>query len=573
MRCHSVMAVASAGNNLTRSRSPSDRYIIPRLSLQNNHDVELSPRAPLSPRGNPPAAPYMSTTPRSASADNLHKPLERISPRFGPRDENHPEKPPSQNGRLVSIKGSSGLGSQPSLTARSSSASKIRTALRERSASSVRSSRERRPNPLLGNSPPARTAPTSSPSKVNQSRISCGSASSSASSEHSGPSLGSKTVVLRSGLVTPSTSTTSLIVPYAGHRPVPAGVATASANALTAGEEPRRTSCDGSARSHAEGHPRSSVPMSTTSEDFQGLSQGGPLPPVEAEDLDVSQPWGSEQVEFLCQKAQSLVRQMGAHALSFEAGACSRPPSARSSPCIKVSPPLASPCTPCSRGDRLQNVKFSPGGARAVLPDITNLQREDLTDLKNRLSQVEQVLKLGPPASSEVLKLRGRMQTVESELVDVRAELKEVRMAVSRFATEPGEGAKPGPIRACHGVASPAMPSPKQAVRSDVRRPSDGTPGQAVAAPPPFDQAVPSPRKFRAPITVSTFSPFQQTRAAGGLASPSSSFMQRMTMHFPSQVVNAPQTVRVHPSLRPPSGLVMPQPMPLHLGQWHMTPA
>eukprot|EP00434_Breviolum_minutum_P023138 symbB.v1.2.020413.t1/scaffold1712.1/size105033/7 len=115
-----------------------------------------------------------------------------------------------------------------------------------------------------------------------------------------------------------------------------------------------------------------------------------------------------------------------------------------------------------------------------VLPDITNLQREDLTDLKNRLSQVEQVLKLGPPASSEVLKLRGRMQTVESELVDVRAELKEVRMAVSRFATEPGEGAKPGPIRACHGVASPAMPSPKQAVRSDVRRPSDGTPGQAL---------------------------------------------------------------------------------------------
>ena len=61
-------------------------------------------------------------------------------------------------------------------------------------------------------------------------------------------------------------------------------------------------------------------------------------------------------------------------------------------------------------------------------------------------------------------------------------------MAVSRFATEPGEGAKPGrgspesldaegwmklqlslshlrPIRACHGVASPAIPSPKQAVR------------------------------------------------------------------------------------------------------------
>lgn len=342
-------------------------------------------------------------------------------------------------------------------------------------------------------------------------------------------------------------------------------------------------SCDGSARSCPEGHPRSSVPISTTgSEDFQGLSQGGPLPPVETEDLEVS-PRGSEQVEFLCQKAQSLVRQMGA-ALSFD-GACSRPPSARSSPCIKVSPPLASPCTPCNRGDGLQSMmKFSPGNARAVLPDITNLQREDLTELKHRLSQVEQALKLGQPASSsEVLKLRGRVQTVESELLDVRTELKEVRIAVSRFTEKPGETKIAQPVRACHPVmASPMMPSKKE----NVGLPSEPTTGGQAALsadPTAFDKtdvtalavAPPSPRKqLPAPIAAATYSPFPQTRA--GLASPGACFMQRMTMHFPpqQQVINQPpQTVRVHPALRPPTGLVIPQPVPLHLGQWPMTPA
>eukprot|EP00438_Fugacium_kawagutii_P032105 Skav212429 [mRNA] locus=scaffold1479:49121:50395:+ [translate_table: standard] len=362
----------SAGNS-NRSRSLSDNYIVPRLSLQNKDDVELSPRVPLSPRGNPPAAPYMSSTPRSASADNLHKSLERISPRFGQRDENLVENLGNGKNQSPQVSGKRNGGHV------SGSASKIRTALREHSASSARSTaRERRPNPLLGNSPPARPTLVSSPGKVNG-RIS--DSGSSGSSDHSGPSLGSKTVVPSS--LTPSTSTTSLVM-HAGQR-------------ISAGVEMRRS----------EAQPRTSVP----SEDFQGLSQGGPLPPVEGEEpsaLDVS--WGSEQVEFLCQKAQSLVRQMG-----------SRPPSAHSSPCIKVSPPMASPCTPCNRSEHM---KFSPG-LRPVLPDITNLQ--DFTELKHRLSQVEQ----------QVVKLRGRVQTVESESVDLGAALKEVRVAV--FAEKPGE--------------------------------------------------------------------------------------------------------------------------------------
>eukprot|EP00913_Durusdinium_trenchii_P017250 g16220.t1 len=214
------------------------------------------------------------------------------------------------------------------------------------------------------------------------------------------------------------------------------------------------------------------APNTTGSEDFQGLSQGGPLPPVDA-DGEVPN-WGSEQVELLCQKAQSLVRQMGAQALGFDT---SRPPSARSSPCIKVSPPQASPCTPTPHRAG-PGLNFSPGPR--VLPDITNLSREDVADFRHRLSQVEQALHLGQAPNSEahsfeilaasqhdshdstveVLKLRGRMQTVESELVDVRAELREVRAAVSRLSEKmdvPEPLGTPGLIR--------TMPSSKQPVR------------------------------------------------------------------------------------------------------------
>ncbi|CAK9091085.1 unnamed protein product [Durusdinium trenchii] len=556
-------------------------YVVKRTRRQNslNDDAELSPRAPLSPRGSVPAAPYM--TPGTPRGDGVAKP--RTSPRFGPRDENH-EKPPSQNGRLAPGKRG------PALSARSSSASKIRTALREHSTSSVRhTTRERRPNPLLGNSPPTRTAPTTapqaaSPSKANQSRTSCGSASSSSrSSEHSGPSLG-ENGALRSAAVTPSTSTTSLIVPYAGHRPVPAGATTAAG--FTPGEELRRMSCysghgdpGGSARSYAEGHPHrsSSCPLSTTgSEDFQGLSQGGPLPPVDA-DGEVPN-WGSEQVELLCQKAQSLVRQMGAQALGFDT---SRPPSARSSPCIKVSPPQASPCTPTPHRAG-PGLNFSPGPR--VLPDITNLSREDVADFRHRLSQVEQALHLGQAPNSEVLKLRGRMQTVESELVDVRAELREVRAAVSRLSEKmdvPEPLGTPGLIR--------TMPSSKQPVRLPCNQcqtvpqqvPQQMPQQVPQQAPPSIDQApvLASPRKLppRAPSSAAPFTPLQQTRGPG-LASP---MCLLRTLNGP-QVGTPPQTVRVHPSLRPPNGAslgvqsevsLVVNPMPIPLGQWRMTPA
>ena len=76
---HESLAVPAGAERELRLElidSRSDR-IIPRLSLNAHDDVELSPRAPLSPRG-------MPMSPRSASADGL-KPLERISPRFGPR--------------------------------------------------------------------------------------------------------------------------------------------------------------------------------------------------------------------------------------------------------------------------------------------------------------------------------------------------------------------------------------------------------------------------------------------------------------------------------------------------------
>eukprot|EP00439_Symbiodinium_sp_Y106_P051906 s2451_g6.t3 len=231
----------SADRATKRSRSPSDRYIIPRLSLQNNDaDGEASPRAPLSPRGNLPVAPYAALSSPQPSSDVTKKLPEKISPRFGvPRDENNPE-----GGRNSVPRLSGGKRSGSCVTARSSSTSKLNSALRESSCGSARGKiRERRPNPLLSSSPPARSAPApqaGSPSRANQSsRLSCD--SSSSSSLHSGPSLvgenvSSATRSTRSVAVTPCASTTSLIVPYAGHRPIPAGSnAMAAHSAGTAG--------------------------------------------------------------------------------------------------------------------------------------------------------------------------------------------------------------------------------------------------------------------------------------------------------------------------------------------------
>ncbi|CAJ1330888.1 unnamed protein product [Effrenium voratum] len=179
----------------------------------------------------------------------------------------------------------------------------------------------------------------------------------------------------------------------------------------------------GSARSCADGHPRSSCPLSTASEDFQAMSQG-PLPPVDAEEEPDT--LGGREVELLCQKAQCLVRQIGAQAGFEIAGARG---SARSSPCRKVSPPAASPCTPTGRSSDAWQARFSPAQGLTDCSAAHLGPFEDFSELKGRLSQVEQALQHmcqgAPGCKNEVLNLRGRMQTVESEVADVRAELRE----------------------------------------------------------------------------------------------------------------------------------------------------
>ncbi|CAJ1410195.1 unnamed protein product, partial [Effrenium voratum] len=400
-------------------------------------------------------------------------------------------------------------------------------------------------------------------------RYSCGSTS-SASSDHSGPLGGN----FRSSAVTPSTSTTSLIVPYAGHRPVPAG---APSNPAYAGEDMRMSySMDpvGSARSCADGHPRSSCPLSTASEDFQAMSQG-PLPPVDAEEEPDT--LGGREVELLCQKAQCLVRQIGAQAGFEIAGARG---SARSSPCRKVSPPAASPCTPTGRSSDAWQARFSPAQGLTDCSAAHLGPFEDFSELKGRLSQVEQALQHmcqgAPGCKNEVLNLRGRMQTVESEVADVRAELREVRSAVSRLTSSEKlscEASAPvapvASIRACSQGGS--APSPSMPARLPAERGGDQAMAPANAI--HFDV---SPRKPGLPprpgnlgtqaaskVQVSAFpalAAFQQ-KAPGWPCPPSPGFVTHMTQ----PQVNAPQTVRAHPSLRPMQGGLTASPLSMRM--------
>ncbi|CAE7819424.1 RIK [Symbiodinium sp. CCMP2592] len=577
-----------------RSRSPSDRYIIPRLSLQNNDaDGEASPRAPLSPRGNVPVAPYAALSSPQPSSDVTKKLPEKISPRFGvPRDENNPE-----GGRNSVPRLSGGKRGGSCLTARSSSTSKLNSALRESSCGSARSKiRERRPNPLLSNSPPARSAPApqaGSPSRANQSsRLSCD--SSSSSSLHSGPSLvgenvSSATRSTRSVAVTPCASTTSLIVPYAGHRPIPAGSnATAAHSAGTAVEDlsgrvgsytadPSMASF----RSVAEGQ-RSSGPLSTGSEDCH-VARSQLLSGPNGTDADADAETMGDHVELLCLKAQSLVRQLGSGMMEPSQSVRSLQKKLVLLGQAAEVTPVAPPFTPRCIGGPLEagtgdassmDLKFSPAPdvADPIMPNIG----EELAELRGRLGRVERALQgrqghaAGGPgwSSSEVLNLRGRLQTVESELVDVRAELREACATISHMACMWEKMEKPEVERRTPPVPAStppqdsriAGPEKAKAADQDLRLANLGQPPvRGIIDVPPSS----SPRKPAYPLMVPSARLGQVSQACGlpapGVGQGLCGYIQRPVNPAVLRVSTPPQTLRaaVHQPLRAAHGQPM----------------
>eukprot|EP00931_Biecheleriopsis_adriatica_P114891 TRINITY_DN90770_c0_g1_i1.p1 TRINITY_DN90770_c0_g1~~TRINITY_DN90770_c0_g1_i1.p1 ORF type:complete len:654 (-),score=87.49 TRINITY_DN90770_c0_g1_i1:155-2116(-) len=464
-----------------RSRS-SERAVIPRLSLQNSEEIEPSPRTPASPRAplSPRAAPPL--TPRGNNNDT---PSLKISPRFGtPRDENSSSQPldtssrspqreaakqsPGNSRTASGRRGGSGAGS-----ARGSNSARLRGASTNANASTSttpRSARGRpRQNPLLGGSPQVRpqatTAPAqhtqSSPNQTlnnGQSRLSAASSSSSASKSSaeyfSGPSLAGENVV------TPSASAASLYAPPSTIKGI-TGAAWGSG-----GEEALRRNSNyserASLRSLAESqHQRASraetedfhpVPM-TSGMMGQAMSQAD----LEA-DSDLFAGSAAEQVEVLCDKAQRLVRQLGASVeppsswdpMHQTARSSGRPLSARSSPGTRrVNPQSASPCTPQPVGTcgiSPIDVRSSPaaesrehfqhplgadeGPVASCGSGLGAGAHEELADLRFRLSRMELAFekeRRGAAHADEVQVLRGRLQAVESELLDVRAELREAK--------------------------------------------------------------------------------------------------------------------------------------------------
>lgn len=567
----------------SRSPLPSDRYIIPRLSLQNNDaDGEASPRAPLSPRGNVPVAPYAALASPQPFVDVTKKLPEKISPRFGvPRDENNPE-----GGRNSVPRLSGGKRGGSCLTARSSSTGKLNSALRESSCGSARSKiRERRPNPLLSNSPPARSAAAApqagSPSRANQSsRLSCD--SSSSSSLHSGPSLvgenvSSATRSTRSVAATPCASTTSLIVPYAGHRPIPAGSSAMAAHSVGAAVEDisgrvgsyTADPSVASVRSVAEGQ-RSSGPLSTGSEDCHVARNqllGGPS----GTDADADAETMGDHVELLCLKAQSLVRQLGTGMMEPSQSVRSLQKKlmllGQAAEVTPAAPPftprcIGGPLEPAGTGDASSmDLKFSPA---PDVPDPTmpNIG-EELAELRGRLGRVERALQArqghvpgGPGwSSSEVLNLRGRLQTVESELVDVRAELREACASISHMACMWEKMEKPEAERRTPPVPAATPPQDSRRAGPETATAAEQDLKLANLAQPPVRGMldVPpssSPRKPAYPLMVPAARLGQvQPSQACGLAAPGigqglCGYIQRPVHPAVLRVSTPPQTLR-----------------------------
>jgi len=495
-----------------RSRSPSHRASVPRLSLPESDDLKPSPRTPLSPRtalseGAVPATPRGPPNPVPSGSGGLGASAVKISPRFGtPRDENSPGNTSSNNskrrGSTLSAKKGTG----------------------QASASALGSSR--RPNPLLGGSSPAKAPATSAPPPAAHSspsqqlnlggasatRLSCVSDSSAESgrgSEYfSGPSLAGETTSFGAhhssrghsrASLTPCTSSTSLVVGVATHgmygygRSLSAGAAGVSRRGSAGAEQMGTTSLRSLAESVAPhggashrpsgaSHPRGSVAMADEVEGDSELFGGSAY----------------EQVEALCDKAQRIVRQLGACSAapsSWEptvgaaSGAAGPPWSSRSSPQPGrgASPrtPPAHPCTggvsPCSRSS-----PPTVDAAGATARESANAlpiggSSEDFRELNFRISQIEQVLlrerearAAAAASADEVLMLKGQLHAVQKDMGDVRGELREARSQISLLMRHIGIGNVDSPLA---GGGSLSSRAPLGTARSSSGRgPSPGAP-------------------------------------------------------------------------------------------------
>jgi len=578
-----------------RSRSPSDRAVIPRLSLQNSDELEPSPRTPLSPRvplspragtGNPPSTPR-SHRPAGSQEET------KTSPRFGtPRDENlldtHRSSP------NVSRTSSSSKRRGSTLSARSGSNS-----ARLHRAGSTRDARNgsRRPNPLLSGSPPVRShtaaAPPphaqsspSHPGNNSRSRLSVDSSDSSVSktSEYaSGPSLagenvGSAAHYSSAASLTPYASTTSLHL--IAHAPTPAAhqVMAAYGQGDEAGHRSSTYSAGGehlgarSLRSYADSQaPRSSRAVShAETEDFhavQSNSNSGFITQADLEaDSEVYGGLGSEQVEVLCDKAEFLVRQLGACAAppsSWEALQTARstgfPWSDRSSPGPKgAGVHSASPRTPTpvgTGGASPIDCRSSPApGTVEVATDagFGSAPQQELADLQFRLARMEQAMEKGScstvpnPTRDEVETLRKQLHAVQTELSDVRNELREAHERIAQMmAWQKGQ-----PMQLGSSAASSA-PSSARAIRPGSNATAEALAGKLLQVPSRNGSAS-SPRKgprvlpsppvpVQMPLVTSYTGPY-----SGSYTPPVAGMGQHITA---VQATTPPPTVRVHTAI------------------------